>query len=569
MKKRKLFTLALATMTFVACSNDDSLANGENQKGEIIDAISVKFVNPATKANGGVEAGLAQENKVYHAFVFAKEGAPTHAAARPGDFTVVEVGSANATDEIKPGSIDKHLGNMATFKNVRQGDNVYVLANCPNLDMAKAIGLARNGDKSEEKIKAFIDNVQKDYLYKLAFSSKKVGEDPAPAPSPTSKYMMAGMGTIPISPTIPNNTTVVVPVKLDREMAKVFFYANVATDPAKHDAAGKVAFKEDDGIIVTRITPKISPFIGQAPDWYFPSVATDQDKDWNASWLSPFDGNSMSAVDNKIAGTPIFNNAIHNEKAKEFRYTWCLNGTQPAAGSNAPYLYRNEGFIMSPYFYVTPNYSNAAGSATVVCTQATYVGAPQFKDQDAQILFVKAYGKYSASNQALFQTKPDDKGVAANAIKFGECVWTDAAMAQVNTYLATVNDLVKGEIAVLCGWPNDAIGKDLVTKGIAELAKLTKVVGITSNDPLVHPETGILEYYAGMKVYYRADIANYSDDNTISQKITERNTFYNMRATITTLGAKSIEDAINSDQINMKVAVTVNPWNVMINEINM
>lgn len=557
MKKEKLIAFAFAAMAFTACSNDSDQTDQENKT---IESISVKFVNSGTYADGGVETGLAQENKLYHAFVFAREATPEHAAARPGDFTVVEVGSANATDEIKPGSTDGHLGNIATFKNVRQGDNVYVLANYPNLDLGAAQALARNGEKSEATIKAFIANVQKDYLNKLAFSSKKGDKV---EPSATSKYIMAGMGTIPVSPTIPNNTTVTVPVKLDREMAKVFFLTSVTKDP-QYEAAGKIMFKNDDGIIVTRIARKVSPFAAQGADWYFPTLANQQDKDWAPTWLTTFDGDGKSANDITQTVAPFFNNVLHNENAKEYRYAWSLNGiiTGGNPNSNAAYLYQTEGIMMTPYFYVTPNYSNNAGTATVICTQATYVGAPHFANQDAQKLFVKAYGFYSASNQSKFQTTE-----GGNAIKFSECVWTNDAMQVVNTYFASIDDAKKGEIAVACGWTNDVDGKKLVTDGITELAKVTKVENLTpGNDDAI---INCLAYYVGKKVYYRVDIANYNEDNTISYKNTERNTYYKIRGTITSLGAKSIEDAINSDAINMQIQVTINPWNVVVNDIHM
>lgn len=70
----------------------------------------------------------------------------------------------------------------------------------------------------------------------------------------------------------------------------------------------------------------------------------------------------------------------------------------------------------------------------------------------------------------------------------------------------------------------------LALRGETEIAKQRAAITIQPND----------------KRYYRADVANYSDDETTSMKITERNTFYHITGTITTLGAKSIEDAINS-----------------------
>ena len=552
----KFLAFAFAGMALAACSNEDSPANGGDQQGEIVDAISVKFVNStSTRADQGTEAGLEQENKLYHAFVFAKEATPAHAGARPGDWTVIEVGDGTAAIPATSSS-GSSLGNMATFNGVRQGDNVYVLANYPDLDAAGAEVLAHNGENSEASIKAFIANVQKDYLNGLAFSSKS-GEGAAPASS--SKYIMAGVATIPVSPNIPNGTKVVVPVKLDREMAKVFFQASVTKD-AQYAAAGKVKLDTDDGIIVARVARKVSPFTTQDGGWYFPTSAVVADKDWNiAGWLKAFDGNAKSADDNAQAVAPFFNNAAHNADAKEFRYTW------DASASSGVRVYQDGGWMFSPYFYVTPNYSNNAASATVISTQATYCGAPEFMNGDAQMLFVKAFGKYAASSASDFQDKD-----GANTTVFSKCVWTNTAITKMNQYFANAGsftDAVKGEVAVLCGWTNDVGGKGKVDAAVAELAKVTKVIGLDpTNDATIIAN---LSYYDGMKLYYRADIANYDAANTVSLKNTERNTYYKIRATITSLGAKSIEDAINSDDISMQVEVTVNPWNVVFNDINM
>lgn len=559
MKTKSLFTLAFATLAFAACSNDDAPVNGGDQtKGEIVEAINVRFVNKgsATRAYEGVENGLTEENKLYHAFVFAKEAAPTHTGARTGDWSVQEVGSAASTTPISAGTSAGQLGNMATFKGVRQGDNVYVLANYPDLDLAEAQVLSRKGEDSEASIKAFIATVQKDYLNKLAFSSEEKG-----TPVAGSKYIMAGSATIPVSPSIANGTTVIVPVKLDREMAKVFFQASVTKD-VQYSAAGKVEFRDGDGIIVARVPQKVSPFTTQERDWYFPTPAVDADKDWNPTWLTVFNGNTQSADDNAATIAPFFNDALFASTAKEYRYAWILDSQ---SGGSELRMRESEGWLISPNFYVTPNYSDNAATTTVISTQATYVGAPEFENPDAQTLFVKGFSKYIDGSQA--GEFLDKDGVKATS--FSKCVWEDADMVAMNKKLAAISSTGDKEaLAKDCGWESaENKGVDKVDAAIAILAKVTKVKAITpSIDDAMIAE---LSYYDGMKLFYRADIANYDDTNTISLKNTERNTYYKIRATITTLGAKSIEDAINSDDISMQVEVEVNPWNVVFNDVNM
>ena len=97
-----------------------------------------------------------------------------------------------------------------------------------------------------------------------------------------------------------------------------------------------------------------------------------------------------------------------------------------------------------------------------------------------------------------------------------------------------------------------------------QAAKKSKIIKITAL-----PKEAAITIQPKDKRYYRADVANYSDDETTSMKITERNTFYHITGTITTLGAKSIEDAINSDNIDMLVQVVVKPWKYVVNNINM
>ena len=567
MKTRNLFALAFATMAFAACSNEDSPVNGgEQPKGELVEAISVRFVSNgggSTRAYNGTENGLEQENKIFHAFVFAKEAAPEHAGARAGDWTVAEVGSATSATPIAGGTGVGELGNMAKFKGVRQGDNVYVLANYPDLNMARAQVLAHNGENSEASIRAFIESVQKEYLNKLAFSSRKKDENGADitpgAPATTSKYIMGGFSTIPVSPNIPNGTTVVVPVKLDREMAKVNFYASVTTDQ-QYAAAGKVAFKDGDGIIVSRVAKNVSPYTTQERDWYFPTPAIEEDKDWNAGWLTAFDGDAKSASDNTQTVTPFFNNALHKATAKEYRYTWTVAANNAVPTGSAPHAYLDDKVLCSPYFYVTPNYSDNAATATVISTQATYVGAPQWTNEDAQAFFTKGFSVYSAKTPAAYK---DAEGNATTS--FSKCVWDASTFTQFKADIAAITtDDEKDKIALACGWTADTDGRAKVTGAITLLSAVNKIDGLTADDA-----KGTLDYYDGMKLYYRADIANYDDTNTVSLKNTERNTYYKIRATITSLGAKSIEDAINSDDITMEVSVEVNPWNVVFNDIQM
>lgn len=89
-------------------------------------------------------------------------------------------------------------------------------------------------------------------------------------------------------------------------------------------------------------------------------------------------------------------------------------------------------------------------------------------------------------------------------------------------------------------------------------------LGITASCILEPTVSNIVDKYCESSIF-----ANYSDDETTSMKITERNTFYHITGTITTLGAKSIEDAINSDNIDMLVQVVVKPWKYVVNNINM
>lgn len=75
------------------------------------------------------------------------------------------------------------------------------------------------------------------------------------------------------------------------------------------------------------------------------------------------------------------------------------------------------------------------------------------------------------------------------------------------------------------------------------------------------------EYYTGMKLFYRADIAKY--EGSVSNRITERNTSYTIVGTIESLGAKTVHEAITSEGNAMHVYVMVKPWQVVINQVHM
>lgn len=556
MKTRNLFALAMATMAFAACSNDDDQINlGGGEKGELIESIGISFAAPSTTyADNGTKEGEGTENDIYKAFIFAYQAGQED--LMPGDWSVKEVG--DGTTAIGTGDTEGKLNNMATFEKVSKGSNVYVLANVPNLTLGELTALAHNGENSEKMIKEFIHDVSKKYLNGLAY--KRAG-------TPTGQYMMAGQAIIPTNPNTPNGSTVVVTVDLYREMAKVGFQA-VITGKTSDVANGRVQLKEDDGIVVARVARQLAPFA--TLDSYFPANAVSTDKDWgfNATgddyWKIVFDGDNASGFkEEDHAALPVitgeeFNKKEFNEKAQEYRYTWVndksndmLTITRDAATPT--------GKLLSPYFYVSPNYSADANCVTVISTQATYVGYPVFKDENAQKLFAAAYSKYIVGNESDFKTIISGTQKESDAVEtesFKECNFTAVAMGHVNTYFNGTTFTSTDRAAFMKSLDLD------------EATMTAAVAAITSvSNPTVASDA--LDYYTGQKLYYRADIANYNANNTASDNITKRNTYYQIEGTITTLGAKSIEDAINSDNINMQVVVKAMPWNWVVNRPNM
>lgn len=546
MKLNKLFTFTLAALAMAACSNDDEPGIDKGgQKGELIDAISIAFTSssaPATRADKGEIEGTGSENDVYVAYLFAKENEPLHEGAKVGDWTVKRVaGDANAEDKdvataITGGDVATPgtKKNMCTFNGVRQGDSVYVVVNDPQMTLATAQTLAHQGDKSEAAIRAYISNLSKSYLNDLTVTKDGTQD---------KKYIMAGVSAIPTNPNIPNGSTVKVSIPLNRELAKVFFNASVTTNPV-YEAYGKMAIKDTewkpdgttkdpDGIVVVRIPRRVSPFTAQARDWYFPQSADATAKDWNVEdWLKAFAGEKESVPGTaEASGTPALNKEEYNADAKEYRLTWVV-GEKALADGGTPtsMVYVKSDKLYSPYFYVTPNYADNAGCATVVVTQATYIGANTLLEP-------------TITEEML------DKALQNDAFK------TATSTDGTTKYDKLAADFWNTEknVDALVAFLNTDEAYKLALRGETEIAKQRAAITIQKND----------------KRYYRADVANYSDDETTSMKITERNTFYHITGTITTLGAKSIEDAINSDNIDMLVQVVVKPWKYVVNNINM
>lgn len=436
----------MVAMTFAACSNDDDVVtNPEPQPGEkgaLVEGLSINFgesTGGKTRAYSGTQKGQGTEGMIYEAFIFAKEANPTHASALDGDWTVIRVTADQAGSGLvtETGGVDVEntpkasltkainqnstaetewlVQNVATFKGVRQGDYVYVIANDPNLTLAQATVLAHNGEESEDDIKAYVASINKDYLNGLTFAANATGAKPA------GKYFMAGREIIPVSPNIPSNGDFSMTIGLDRELAKVNFNASITTSDV--DAAyGKVAFQEGDGIVVARIARKASPFAEQIPDWYVPANTCVEDWpinnhakvdgaytafcDGTREGSFVFDGISATPITNWIAGTTIpanFNATAPAADVTEYRYSWKLkSGEELTAKTNLVYLSNDKGTIYAPTFYTTPNYSNNTNSVTVICTQATYVARGVFANSDMKDEYINAALAESATDIEVF-----------------------------------------------------------------------------------------------------------------------------------------------------------------------
>lgn len=444
MKTRHLFTFALAAfaLAFAGCSDDDDVRNVNsepqpNEKGALVEGISINFgesQDTKTRAYAGTQSGQGTEGMIYEAYIFAKEANPTHARPLDGDWTVlrvtakqgqgatglvVETGGVDTETTVKSALIKainedskKELQwlvqDVASFKGVRQGDYVYVIANDPNLTLSQAAALAHAGEKSEDAIKGYIANINKDYLNGLTFAPE-AKDDKGEKLLPSGKFFMAGRKMIPVSPNIPSNGSFSMTIGLDREVSKVNFTASISTNDA--DAAkGKVAFQEGDGIVVARIARKASPFAEQVPDWYVP--ANNCVENWpitdhalvNGVYSSfcdgtregsfVFDGTSTAPITDWITDITIpanFNSVAPASNVTEYRYIWKLKeGAELTKSENLVHLSSDKGTISAPIFYTTPNYSNNTNSVTVICTQATYTARGVFALSDMADKYIDA-----------------------------------------------------------------------------------------------------------------------------------------------------------------------------------
>lgn len=423
---------------------------------------------------------------IYEAFIFAKEANPTHTRPLDGDWTVLRVTADQSTGAIvvETGGVDTEktaksglekaineksqkevqwlVKDVASFKGVRQGDYVYVIANDPSLTLSQAAALAHAGEKSEDGIKGYIANINKDYLNGLTFSPEKIVQDKDGKDAkllPNGKFIMAGREMIPVSPNIPSNGDFSMTIGLDREVAKVNFSASVSTND--EDAAkGKVAFLEGDGIVVARIARKASPFAEQVPDWYVP--ANNCVEDWpindhalaNGSYSAfcdgtpegsfVFDGTSATPITDWVTGTTIpagFNGVAPTANVTEYRYSWKLKGGLDLTNdSNVVYLSGDKGTIYGPMFYTTPNYSNNTNSVTVICTQATYTARGVFKFADMADKYIDAALAATSKDITLYTKEEVAKLIADNKWTDVHADLKDKGVTLPNMLMRTVNN---------------------------------------------------------------------------------------------------------------------------------
>ena len=426
MRIYKLFTFALAAMAFAACSDNDATDNQgpntpDNWEADL-EGITINFaskIDPSTRAYDGETESEGTEAVIYDAYVFAREANPSHERPLDGDWTVLKCevnGKGEVVGKGEPvanpdGTIT--LKNVATFHGVRQGDYVYVIANDPNMNMAKATTLAHNGQQSEETIKSYTSMLSKEYLGRLTYGLKPDKSDV----KPKAAFIMAGMAQIPVAPTVPSNGTLEIEVGLDRELSKVNFKALVTTTPSDL-AYQKVEFRQGDGIVVARIAPTTSMFKEREANFYVPSPTCVEN--WPINDHSIFETGSIkykNFCDQTIEGSRMFdglkkwtnpepwnevelpdsfNIANPTGDIEEYRYSWVFRNPVSANAYEGP-LSGDHTTMIAPMFYTTPNYSKNTNGVTVICTQATYTGEDE--------LMYKEFTKIKETT--LTSTSPD------------------------------------------------------------------------------------------------------------------------------------------------------------------
>lgn len=778
MKVYKLFTMAMAAMAFAACSDNDVIDDQkpDNQAPDNWEAnmegLTINFgtaTGPKTRDYSGETPSEGTEALIYDAYVFAREANPGHQNPLEGDWTVIkcEVNKdgivTGKEDPVTNDDGTKTIKNVATFRGVRQGDFVYVVANDPNMNLDLANSLAHQGAKSEEKIKGYTSMLAKEYLGGLNYGAKVT--------VPNGKFIMGGLAQIPVAPTLPSNGTFELEIGLDRELSKVLFQANVTAVPS--DAAyQQVEFRPGDGIVVARIAPTTSMFAEREANFYVPFPTCTEDWPINDhSWLEEkgvyskycdqtiegskmFDG--MYVTDAKVVGhekAQVWNGVTLGDKfnmtnpagdVQEYRYSWILPEGS-TVGESIVYgtqdqnlMYGNTKSLYSSTFYTTPNYGANTNGATVICTQATYIGKDEFMFDELNKLIDKVVTynedaikfQYGPNADKDFQSIPNpffmnlsadldpEKAYSANKASTDKLLATLKAVIGYDSkkigagfglkYYAAPKDETKDEFAAQVkanGLSTEAeyfalketdpavIYEDKMTLGreqyddlmdkfylalilhyrasqpntktiigdmLTELGnKVMKDRKAYFYDPALMPEnaantellptdylllgnekefeyqlytkneapivrafdyTGYtpaadktkdtpifciydssaaedgsatdfynrgnlkfdkgkdlrlayfgsadaFNYFTNMKLYYRADLANYVGN--VSNKITERNMYYRTIGTIQSLGARTIHDAIYSEENTMKVNVTVNKWKLSINQIPM
>lgn len=725
MKTRHLFTVALAAFAFAACSQDDTIDTSNPEPGHVgalVEGISINFGeskgSSKTRAYAGNQIGEGTEGMIYEAYIFAKEANPTHPRSLVGDWTVLRVTADQSTGAIvaETGGVDTEatlkkdltkainegskadvewlVKNVATFKGVRQGDYVYVIANDPNLTLAQAAALAHNGETSEDGIKGYVASINKDYLNGLTYAGDAKDADGKDI-LPTGKLIMGGREMIPVSPNIPSNGEFSMTIGLDRELSKVNFSASISTNDADV-AKGKVAFLEDDGIVVARISRKASPFAEQIGDWYVP--ANNCVEDWpinnhalvnnkytalcdgtfEGSFI--FDGTSTTPITNWMKDVTIpagFNGVAPASSVTEYRYSWKLQpGAELTKNSNMVYLSGDKGTIYAPVFYTTPNYSASTNSVTVICTQATYTARGVFANSNMMDTYIDAALDETKKDIVVFTADESDSGdaiEAENPLKYradspvsssaddilakvkvavnnwgikmfdtqaeydaaaaaltgaDKTAWENGTAPDYPAYKAMMdrfyvavllqqrlankgagvagnqtattdkatwgNGIPTGKTAFYTNAATDSllVGHKTLATDVCDYAfyyskdmSTAQAQAMTCNamympSPVVagdksgaevraayFAKLAAFEYFKGQKLYYRADVADYVGG--ASNKLTERNMYYVSRGTIQSLGAKTIHDAIYSDQNTMHIDVTVNDWKLSINQIPM